>query len=136
MNLLDNLKITRCSDYTSAGTNEINGTTLDMAGFDGVIFCSTIGTANSGNYMFAEEGSSSPATSDLEGSKVGAGGSDADDLVLEIHKPLKRYIRASIARGASTTAGSIWAIQYKARTAPQTSGDERTKLVSPVAGTP
>jgi hypothetical protein len=134
MNLLDNVKITRCSDYASAATSEVEGTVLDMAGFDGVIFCSTIGTANAGNYMQAKEGATSACATILAGSKVGAGGSDADDLVLEVHKPLNRYCRATIIRGASTTAGSIWAIQYKGRTAPQTSGDECTKLVSPVAG--
>lgn len=135
MNLLPNIKITKCSDYASANTTEINGTTLDMAGYDGVIFSTSIAVANAGNYLMAEEGSTSTATDNLADSGVGKGGSDADELVLEIHKPLKRYIRASIVRGASTAADPIIAIQYKARKGPQTSGDESTTLVSPEAGT-
>lgn len=132
----ENIKITKVADYASSAGTAVDGTALDMSGFEGVIFVARIATANAGNYLKAQEGDTSSPTADLAGSKVAAA-SDGQVVVLEVRKPKKRYIRCNIVRaGANTVTGDVYAIQYGNRTPPNTNGDVRVGLESPDAGTP
>jgi hypothetical protein len=131
--LIDLIKITQESDDTSAGTSEINTTGLDLQGYDGVVFFTTIATANAGNYLALDQGATSTPTDSVEGSSCVAG-SDGDVVAVDLHKPLYRYVRASVIRGASTAVGEIYAIRYKGRKAPQSAADVVTKVVSPANG--
>jgi len=105
---------------TAAGTTTINGTTLDMEGYDGVLFVVQIGTAAADNLLKAQgsseaDGGSPDAFSDLVGSSIGA---SVPLMVLDVYRPKERYIRAVVTRGTSTTIDCGLAIRYGARKMP------------------
>ncbi len=126
---------------TSAGT-ELLSDAIDMAaGYEGVLFLSNIATANAGNFMKlqqSDDDGSSDAYSDIEGSKATAAGND-DQVAIDIYKPAKRYVRASMIRaGANTVTGPIWAIPYGPRVQPVDNTDSDmvgVLLVTPDEGT-
>ncbi len=116
----------------------ITGTTLDMSCFDSVVFITNIGTANAGNYLTLQDGDVSTLTdaADVDGSKVIAA-TNGGVIALEIVKPKKRYIKPYVTRGASTTAGAVYAIQFNGKKNPQTntrSGYVTEQHISPADG--
>jgi len=141
MNLCKNVKITKVGDYESAGTGAVNSTAVDMQGWDGVLFLTTMHVANSGNYINAAQGdlSNGSDAADLEGTKVVCEYADVA-MWLDIYKPIDRYVRVEAVRaGSSTAMGEIWAIQYSGRIMPQDNDTMNTitgKLhISPAEGT-
>ena len=138
-NLMDEVRVEKSADGATAGTSDVNGTAIDLSGYDGVMFMARIGTANTANFLKAQEGDTSSPTADIEGSKSEPQGND-EFAILDVHKPLKRYIRAVLERGVSTTSGDIYAVLYKGRKQAQDntrSGENiSVRLISPVAGTP
>ena len=113
MNLSKNVKITKVSATASAGTSDVNGATLDMQGYDGVMFVASLGTAAADNGIKAQQGEQSNMSdaADLAGTQVLSDGTQAD-LVLDIYRPLERYVRAVAVRGTSSTLEAMWAFQY------------------------
>lgn len=113
MNLSKNVKVTKVSATVAAGTTAVNGSTLDMQGFDGVLFLASIGTAANDNGIKAQQGQASNLSdaADLANTQVLSDGTKTD-LVLEIYKPQERYVRVVAVRGTSTTVEAAWAIQY------------------------
>jgi len=142
MNLSNGVKITKVAAASSAGTSTINGTTVDMTGFEGVLFVTTIGTANAGNILKAQVGEKADGSdaADLEGSAVVAEG-NGSVVWLDIYRadPSQKYIRPVVVRGASTTVGEIYAIQYESRKQVAGNNIENTiigkLLVNPYEGT-
>lgn len=137
-NLLPNVKVTKCADYAGAGTTTIDGTEIDMAGWDGVMFIASVGTSAAGNYLEAKQypatGGSGAAL--LEGSKAGA---SKTDMVLDIYRPQERFVTAHVVLGTSSTCEGIWAIQYKGLKGAQTNittDQGATMIASPDEGTP
>jgi hypothetical protein len=125
---------------TAAGTSTINGPTIDMKGFDSVLFFAMFATPAANNTLKASQDTvSTMATEqDLAGSSVVHGATDG--LVwLEIYRPSKRYIRCKALRGTSTVLGEIYALQYNASAEPVVNvltGTINGKvLVSPAEGT-
>lgn len=119
-NLSSGCKFTKLADYASANTTDVTSASVDMLGYEGVVFLTSYGTAAANNLMHAEQSSddgSLDGFSDIEGTSVGVSTSDEDQW-LEIHRPGKRYLRVVCARGTSTTLENIWAIQYGARSQP------------------
>lgn len=116
MLLSERIKITKVSGHITASTTEVVSTSVDMAGFDGVLFVASFGTANAGNAIKAAQSTASTTSfSDLVGTLVGVGASDEDQFV-DIRKPVERYVRCVAVRaGASSTMESIWAFRYGAR---------------------
>ncbi len=125
----------------AAGTSAVNGATLDMAGYDGVILFGTIATANAGNFLKAQQGEASDASdmADLAGSKVVA---DANGSIvgIDINRPKERYVRGVFIRGVSTATGDLYALRYKASNQPTSNTIANVlktiKLASPAEGTP
>lgn len=136
MNLLDLTEIVKVADgATSAGT-AVNGSTIDTSDCEGVIFFARIATANAGNFLKAQEGDTSSPTADIAGSAVAAA-TNGQIVALDVHKPLKRYIRAVIVRaGADTVTGDVYAVKYGSRKLPESGADVNVILASPIAGTP
>jgi hypothetical protein len=139
--LSEGCKITKVADAAGAATSDVTGSTIDMAGFDGVMFLTSFGTPAADNTMHAEQGAASNMSdaADLEGSEVDVGASD-EDLFIDILRPRERYVRVVLTRGTSTTVGDVWAIQYRAKDG--VSVDNETagtiagkKLVYPAEGT-
>jgi len=120
MNLSRQTKVTKVIAAQTAGTATNNGTTLDMQGFEGVMFVGgAMGTANAGNYFHVESGTDSTPSdaADLEDTKV-TPGDDDDAICLDVYRPQERYVRIVAIRGASSTLGDVYAIQYGARDEP------------------
>ena len=111
----DNVKITKLQDHTVAGTSTINSDELDMNGYDGVLFVTSYGTAATGNTVTMEHSDTSGASFAATLALKTSGASD-EDVLLDVNRPVKRYVRLSAARGTSSTLESIWGIQYKSRT--------------------
>lgn len=120
MQLSNFVKITKVADHSTAATTDVDSASVDMAGFEGVLFVSSFGTAASGNTLEAQQSSddgSSDTFAALAGTAVSSGTSD-EDVWVDIYRPQERYVRAHAERGTSSTLESIWAIQYGGRKQP------------------
>jgi hypothetical protein len=141
MNLSSEIKITKVKDAEVSAGTEILSDEIDMSGFDGCLFFTTIATANSGNYIKAQEDDTTGmgSAADLEDTKVVAASTN-DVVWLDIYKPLKQFLRISVIRaGADTVVGEIYALQYQGRSYPNTNLVTNAIIgelhISPVAGT-
>lgn len=139
MNLSKHVKVTKVSATVAAGTSAVNGTVIDMQGFEGVMFVASVGTAAADNGIKAQQGQQSNLSdaADLASTQVLSDATQTD-LVLDVYKPQERYVRPVIVRGTSTTVEAVWAIQYEARTKPtdNTTTAQAAELhVSPDEGT-
>ena len=142
-NLIKNCKITRVANASAAGTSAINSSSVDMTGFDGVLFIVAFGAIVSGavTSINAAQSADDSSFADLEGSSVSV--ADTDDnkgVPLDIFKPGDRYVRCEVAKATqNSTVDGIFAIQYQAKDRPTTQ-DTTTMLagelhVSPAEGT-
>lgn len=114
-NLLNDAQFTKVADHTAAGTDPVVSAIVDMAGFTGVVFLTSVGTANAGNFISVQQDDVNAAggMADLAGTKLISGSSD-EDLIVEVVRPSKRYVQCTVTRGSSSTCESIWAIRYGA----------------------
>lgn len=117
-----------------AGTSALTSDSVDLAGYDSVAFTATIGTANAGNIFHLEGSDDDSNWDDVAGSALTPSANN-NPVVIEVNKPLKRYIRIVLTRGASTSAGTIYATLGNSKKSPDTAGDVLT-LASPADGTP
>src|SRR3990167_6520344 len=118
MQLSNHVKITKVSDHSAAATSAVNSTGVDMAGYEGVLFITSFGTAAADNTVNAAQGLTLGGTyDDLLGSSVASGTSD-EDVWIDVYRPIDRFVRLEAARGTSSTLESIWAIQYGGRKQP------------------
>lgn len=122
-------------NQSSAGT-AINTDSVDMDGFEGVMFFGVIETV-SGNSANASQSSDDSTFNDLENTAV-APGDDGDSFLIDIFRPTDRYVRCEVDRsGTNTAVGDIYAVLYGARSAPVTHGAtiDNEIHVSPAEGT-
>lgn len=147
MNLFNEAnKITQAFTTTqgAAGQTTITGGTLDMQGFDGVIFLSAVGTIEASGVQSLKWQSGAQSDMSDAADLLGTGitiADDDDDKVQynELLRPKERYVRVVISRATSdsTFGGGIY-IQYRARDlevthdAATVSGEEH---LSPAEGT-
>lgn len=113
-------KLVKVKDASSANTGDVTSDSVNMAGYSGVEFFSSYGTAAADNLPNLETSSDdgvADAFTDLAGTEVGVGSSD-EDVWVDVANPREQYIRAIFARGTSTTLGDIWAILYGAKSKP------------------
>ncbi len=113
----ENVKITKVADAAEAATTDVTCAEVDMAGFDGVLFLTSLGTAAANNTMKAQQDTATGMASaaDIEGSAVDLGGASDEDLWLDVYRPRERFVRAVVVRGTSSTCENVWAIQYNAK---------------------
>ncbi len=147
INLLKGTKITRVMNAVAAGVTNQNGTTLDMSGFDGVMFIASFGalTATQVTSLKAQQGQQSNLSdaADLAGTLTGPM-ADADGnkvLVLDVYRPAERYVRCVVQRGtANAVIDGVVAIQYRGRKTPiaqdSTYVSASKQLTSPAEGAP
>lgn len=121
------------STEVAAGTSAIASTqVLDMAGWDGVLFIDIPQsvTAAGVRYILAQTGASSTygALADdtnLCGTTSAAtttGMSNGPASLLDIYKPLARFVSVKQVRATQNSAGGTIAIQYKNRVGPVAAG--------------
>ncbi len=112
-NFLSRGRLIKVADYSAASTADVTSSIVDTAGYDGVVFFTSFGTANATNTIKVQQNTANQTTgmADLAGSSVSSGSSD-EDVIVEIHKPQERYLQVVASRGASSTLESIWACLY------------------------
>ena len=144
--LISQLKATQAITVTNgaAGTTAINGVTLDMKNYEGVImevtFGAIVGTAVTSIKAQQGQASNMSDAADLEG--TGQTVADTDDektFYIALHKPRERYVRLVVSRGtANATVASAIYWQYGPRTLPVPSHGSNVSgesFVSPAEGT-
>jgi hypothetical protein len=116
---LKNCKITRVMNAVAAGTSVQTSTTVDMQGYDGVMFIAALGalTATQVTSIKARQGALAAMSdaADLEGTLVGPMADSGSNkvLVLDVHRPRERYVNCVVGRGtANAVIDSVIAIQY------------------------
>ena len=139
MNLSKNVKVTPVLAYAGATTGTVNGTEIDMQGFEGVMFVGGgFGTANAGNYYKVQQDTATgmATAADLEGTKLAPGDND-DDICIDIYRPQERFVRIVKVIGSSSASDPVYAIQYGAKKAPTTNAStvDTETHVSPAEGT-
>ncbi len=144
-NLAREVKVTRVMNAVAAGTTDQESSTVDMQGFDGVMFVAAFGTitTNAVTSVKAQQGALSNGSDGAD--LVGTGITVADDddnqvAIIDIYRPQERYVRCVIDRGTQNAViDGVLAIQYKGRRQP-TTHDSTTVIAaeshnSPAEGT-
>ena len=127
----------------AAGQTAINGTTLDMSGYEGVLIIVRMGaiTATAVTSINAAQGAASDLSdaADLAGTKVTIADDDDEEVFyIDLFKPRERYVRVEVARAtANAVVASAEYLQYGAATAvtTQPTGVTGESHVSPAEGT-
>ena len=124
--LTEFVKITKVADHTTAGTGDVSCSSVDMAadgGYDGVVFVTSYGTAATDNILKAAGSSDDSSFTEYASTAQQASGSSDEDVILDIQRPLQRYVKPVPERGTSSTCESVYAIRYRSRNRPVTSHD-------------
>lgn len=121
MNISACCKFIKVKDHSGAATTDVVSDFVDTAGYSGICFLTSFGTAAANNTLKAQQATDSAGSdaADLEGTSVASGSSDEDvwiDLLLDGTN--ERYIGVTGLRGTSSTLESIWAILYGPRDLP------------------
>lgn len=112
-NFLSRTKVVKVADHSASGTSDVTSSIIDTAGYEGVVFRTSLSTANATNTLKVQQ-STENATDNMEdvaGTSVSSGTTN-EDLVVEVYRPTKRYLQVVVSRGAATTVESIWADLY------------------------
>lgn len=137
---IEDVKFDEVVSATATGVTTINSSILDMAGYEGVIFITSLGTADVTNGHKIQQGAASNMSdaADLLGSARLCNGT-GKVIVSRLHRPRKRYVRCSVLRPVTTTINSVQAIRYGARSKPVTNHVTNSmaveELSSPAEGT-
>lgn len=120
MNVLsEDIKISTAITPTAgaANTTAITGTTLDMAGWDGVLILVRMGTITSGavTSIKAMQGTTTSPTTDLEGTSQTIADTATDKhFYIDLFRPSKRYVALYVSRGTqNAVVASASYIQYR-----------------------
>lgn len=133
--LSEGVKVTQAITTAAgaSGTGTINGATLDMQGFEGVMIVVAMGpVASSGPVTLKvqqDESSGMGSAADLEGTGITvADDKDNTSFIIDIRRPRERYLRVVAARHTSnaSTVGSALYFQYDARNRPVTQSADIT----------
>lgn len=122
--ITNDIKLTKVADHSSANTGDVSCASVDMAengGWDGVVFFTSYGTAAADNILKAaqsdDDGVADDFTELASAAQIASGSSD-EDVVLDIQRPTKRYVKPVPERGTSSTCESVWALRYRSRNRP------------------
>ncbi len=146
MNLSNHVKLTQAITPTAgmAATSDINGATLDMSGFEGVLIKVTFGaiTASAVTSIKAQQGADSGLSdaADLLGTGQTIADSDDDKIFwLDLYRPEERYVRLVVDRATqNAVVTDATYIQYGSRKLVPTHGTGiggGELHVSPIEGT-
>ena len=126
----------------AAGTSDINGSIIDMSGFENLLIIVHMGAIVSGAVTTIKaQQDSAPAmggAQDLLGTELTVTDTDDDKaFYLDIVKPQKRYVRVVVPRATQNATLAAVYIQYNGSKSPVTHGSNVTgeTHVSPAEGT-
>jgi len=120
MNLSKGVKITLVQAPLAAGQTGATGASVDMTGFDGVMFVGIVGEFAGAALLAVTAYQSSDDSTFNALSEMNALVDDNDTfLLIDVYRPTDRYVRTTVARaGNDITYGGTIAIQYRARKKP------------------
>lgn len=129
LSLLKNGEFVRVMNAVAAGTTSQNSTGVDCSGVDAVTFVAAFGTITSGAVtsikaqQSSDDGSSDDYTDIAGSSCTVADDQDNKVAVLEIVRPLKKYVRLVVVRGTQNAViDGVIAITSHARKVPVSQG--------------
>ena len=143
-NLSQNSKLTVVANASAAGTSAINSSSVDMTGYDSVLFEITFGAIVAGavTTINLAQSADDSTFNDLLASSVTIADTDDNKAAwLEVHKPIDRYVRLEVAKATqNSTVEGIRAWQTNHKLNKPTTHDSTTVLgseshVSPAEGT-
>ena len=135
--LSDSAKINICSTTTqcAAGTTTITSSSVNMAGFNSVLFVVPLGTIVSGavtsiKLQQSSDDGSSDSFDDLTGTSQTIADTDDDKVVyVDLKQPQKQYVRMVVSRATqNATLGGILALQYQKRSIAPTGFTQGTNV--------
>ncbi len=139
--LSSSINVTQALAYAT-GTASRNGTALDMTGYDGVIAIVTqaaIHNSAVGDAHWEQGLTSGGSYADLLGTAIVVDGDEDDEVwVMDLYRPLERYVHIIITKDTSNAqAESVVYIQYKGKKSPVSNAgaDEYELQLSPAEGT-
>jgi hypothetical protein len=147
MNLSQHTKVSSAVTPTAgaAGTSDINGTTLDMSGFEGVMVVVRMGAITSGavTSIKMQQGAASGMGDAADLAGTGQTIADDDDeqiFIIDLFRPTERYVRLVVDRGTqNAVVSSAHYIQYGPREMPTemnaTDAVTYERHISPAEGT-
>lgn len=122
MLLSKDVKTARVVDSVAAGQTDVESSAVDARGYDTVAFHALLGTITAGGSgTLKAQHSDEPASGFVDvGADVGYTDADSDKvLVLEVSKPVKRYVRAVVVRNAENAqVDGVLALQARAAALP------------------
>lgn len=121
MNLSKRTKLTLVQAQATAATSTVETSSVDMEGWDGVIFFGKVATKATNNIATVEQSEDDASFAALAVATV-TPTVNGNSFLIDVFRPLERYLRVSVARGTSTALGDIYALQYTARKMPPTQG--------------
>lgn len=116
--LSEEIKVTQVVDATAgaAGVTAINSDSVDMEGFEGVLFVAIMGAilATAVTSVNAAQSEDDSSFADLEGTGQTIADDDDEQLfAIDVYRPGEQYVRVEVSRGtANATVQSVLAIQY------------------------
>lgn len=123
----------------AAGQTDIEGATLDMANFEGVLVEVTFGAITTGAVTGIVMQQSDNADMSSPDTLVGPAFTVADDddgqvFLLDLFKPTKRYVRVHVDRATqNAVVAAATYYQYGARTQPKDSASATVNVASAVS---
>src|SRR5262245_11309942 len=121
---------------TATGTSTIDSAAYDCSGYTGIAFFVRLGTPAANNDIRARQDVASGGSyADLAGTKVTH--ATNNQLMVDIFKPGKQFVKCRVTRGTSTTIDSLVAVRYGTRLRPVTQPAASTseQWTSPAEGT-
>lgn len=109
--LMENVKVTKLADPTTAGTSTITSSSWDMQEYEGFVLLTAFGTAAANNTVKIQDSSDNSTFADVANSSTVNGTTDKN-FAIEVYKPKNRYHQAVFARGTSTTIDNVWLIRF------------------------
>lgn len=123
----------------AAGQTDPDSDSVDMANFESVLLIGIIGVQTAtGVAVLTAEGSTDDSTFAAITGAVVTAPANSDDklLMIDLVKPLDRYIRTSLALTVdNTTWGGTLAMQYNGRKPPFTHADLAVAMATVIGGT-
>lgn len=143
--LIDDLKPVQCVTLTAgaAGASNINGSSVDTAGFDGVLFVVQFGTITAGaatSLKLQQDTVTGFGTAaDIAGSGITVLDTNDDTpFAIDIKRPTKQFVRLVILRATQNAVCGAMAFLYRGRSRPTSLSNwtATKRLTSPAEGTP
>jgi hypothetical protein len=107
----DNFKVIQGLAAVANGTSSQSSSAIDMSGYAHALIIATVGTPAANNTLTLENG----ATSTTAATVATTNDATKTPLVLDVQNVPLQYIKATIARGTSTTIDQVIVILYGAR---------------------